>query len=282
MRFGIAALLLLASTGSARAAAIAPAPLGSLDQQASAKPTALQNVTIEQHLGQKLPLDAKFRDENGKDVRIGDYFGEGKRPAVLVMAYFECPMLCTLVLNGTIKAMRPMSLKPGTDFDLVVVSFDPKETPELALKKKQTYVENYSKEGDGSGFHFLTGEEASIKAVADAVGFRYNYLPETKEFAHAAAIYVLTPAGELSRYFFGVEFSSRDLRLALVEAASGKIGNFVDQLMLFCFRYDPSTGKYSAAALSVVRLGGVATVLFLAGFIGLSRWRETHPPDIRS
>jgi len=281
-RFGSALLLLLAAASQVHPAAIAPAPLGSLDQQASAKPGALQGVTVEQHLGQQLPLDAVFRDEDGKQVRIGDFFGPGKRPAVLVMAYYECPMLCTLVLNSTIKAMRPMSLKAGTDYDLIVVSIDPKETPELARTKKDTYVHAYSPAGDPSGFHFLTGEEASIRAVADAVGFRFKYLPETGEFAHAASIYVLTPLGELSRYFFGVEFSGRDLRLGLVEAAGGKIGNYVDQLMLFCFRYDPSAGKYSAAALAVVRLGGLVTVLSLAAFIGLSRWRETHPPSTRS
>jgi protein SCO1/2 len=201
---------------------------------------------------------------------------------VLAMAYFECPMLCTLVLNGMIKSLRPMSLVAGTDYDVMVISIDPKETPELATKKKAAYLESYSRKGDGSGFHFLTGEEKSIRAVADSVGFKYHYQPETGEFAHAASIYVVTPLGQMARYFFGVEFSTRDVRLALVEAADGKIGSVVDQLMLFCYRYDPAAGKYSAQVLALVRLGGVLTALSLAGYIGLSQWREARRPSIRS
>ncbi len=256
------------------AAAIAPAPLGSLDQQASATPGPLEGVVIEQHLGASLPLDAVFRDEEGKDVRLGDYFGPGKKPAVLVFAYYECPMLCTLVLNGMIKSLRPLSFTVGNEYQVIAISIDPSETPELARDKKKAYLESYARKGDGSGFHFLTGEEKSIRAAADAVGFKYRYVPESGEFAHAASIYVTTPLGQLSRYFFGVEFSSRDLRLALVEAAEGKIGGMVDQLMLFCYRYDPASGKYSAEALAVVRLAGLMTVLSLAGYIGLSQWRE--------
>ena len=175
-----------------------------------------------------------------------------------------------------------MSFTAGTEYDVVVISIDPKETPELAKAKKQAYLDSYKRKGDGSGFHFLTGEERSIRAVADAVGFQYRYQPETGEFAHAAAIYVVTPLGKLSRYFFGVEPSSRDLRLALVEASEGKIGGLVDQLMLFCYRYDPAAGKYSAEALAVVRLGGVLTALTLAGYIGLSQWREARRPSTRS
>ncbi len=276
------ALLVAAFATIAPAAAIAPAPLGSLNQQASAKPGPLEGVGIEQHLGTSLPLDAVFRDEDGKQVRIADFFGPGHKPAVLAMAYFQCPMLCTLVLNGMVKSLRPLSFTAGNEYDVIVISIDPKETPELARQKKASYLESYSRKGDGSGFHFLTGEEASIKAVADAIGFKYHYVPETGEFAHAASIYVVTPLGQLSRYFFGVEFSTRDLRLALVEAADGKIGGFVEQLMLFCYRYDPATGKYSAQALAAVRLGGVATALSLAGFIGLSQWRERRRPSTRS
>lgn len=267
---------------AAAAAPIAPAPLGSLDNQASATPGPLEGVGIEQHLGRSLPLDAVFRDEEGKDVRIGEFFGPGKKPAILALAYFECPMLCTLVLNGTVKALRPMSLTAGTEYDVIVISIDPKETPELAKAKKEAYLESYKRKGDGSGFHFLTGEEKSIRAVADAVGFQYRYEPETGEFAHAASIYVVTPLGQLSRYFFGVEFSTRDLRLALVEATDGKIGGLVDQLMLFCYRYDPATGKYSAQALAAVRLAGLMTALSLAGYIGLSQWREARRPSTRS
>lgn len=276
------ALVVVSMATTATAAPSAPAALGSLDQQASATPGPLQGVGIEQHLGTSLPLDAVFRDEQGKEVRLGDYFGPGKKPALLVLAYYECPMLCTLVLNGTIKAMRPLALTAGTDYDLIAISIDPTETPELAREKQVAYLESYARKGDTAGFHFLTGSEPSIKAVTQAVGFDYQYMPTTGEFAHAASIYVVTPLGQLSRYFFGVEYSSRDLRLALVEAADQKIGSFVDQLMLFCYRYDPSTGKYSAEALAVVRLGGLATVLLLAGFVGLSQWREARRPSTRS
>lgn len=279
----LGAVLLVTSIGtSAEAAQIAPAPLGSLNQQASATPGPLEGVGIEQHLGASLPLDAAFRDEEGREVRLGEYFGAGRKPAVLALAYFECPMLCTLVLNGLVKALRPLSFTAGQEYDVIAISIDPKETPELAKQKKAAYLESYARRGDGSGFHFLTGNQESIRAVTDAVGFKYRYIPETGEFAHAASIYVLTPLGQLSRYFFGVEFSSRDLRLAFVEAADGKIGGFVEQLMLFCYRYDPSTGKYSAQALAAVRLGGIATVVSMAGFIGLSRWRETRRPSTRS
>jgi protein SCO1/2 len=280
-RLLVSALVAASVSTQAMAAAIAPAPLGSLDNQASATPGPLEGVSIEQHLGASLPLDAVFRDDEGKEVRLGDYFGPGRKPAVLVFAYYECPMLCTLVLNGMIKALRPMSFTAGDEYQVIAISIDPEETPELARDKKKAYLESYARKGDGGGFHFLTGDEKSIRAAADAVGFKYRYVPETGEFAHAASIFVTTGLGQLSRYFFGVEFSTRDVRLALVEAADGKVGNMVDQLMLFCYRYDPASGKYSAAALSVVRLAGLTTVLFLAGFIGLSQWRERRQ-SIRS
>jgi protein SCO1 len=175
-----------------------------------------------------------------------------------------------------VKALRPLSFTAGQEYEVVAISINPKDTPELARAKKQAYIESYARKGDGGGFHFLTGEEPSIKAVADAIGFQYRYQPETQDYAHAAAIYVATPLGRLSRYFYGIEYSSRDLRLAFVEAAEGKIGGLVEQLMLFCYRYDPASGKYSAQALNVVRLGGAMTFLSLAGYIGISRRRETH------
>jgi protein SCO1/2 len=272
----------LASAGSVSAAAIAPAPLGSLDQQASFKPGPLEGVGIEQHLGRSLPLDATFADETGKQVRLGEYFGPGKKPAILAMAYFECPTLCTLVLNGMVKALRPLKFDAGRDFDVIVISIDPKEGPDLARQKKQAYVESYGKAGTEGAFHFLTGDEKSIRSVADAIGFKYQFIPETGQFAHAASVFVLTSVGTLSRYLFGVEFSSRDLQLAFVEAADNRIGGLSEQLMLFCYRYDPTTGKYSASVIALVRLGGIATILFLAGYIGLARWRETHPSPSRS
>jgi protein SCO1 len=262
------------------AAPIAPAPLGSLGGQASEKPGPLEGVGIAQHLGQSLPLDAVFHDEDGKEVRLGDYFG--KKPVVMALAYYECPMLCTLVLNGMIKALRPLGFTAGGEYDVITISINPKDTPDLARQKKAAYVESYERKDASAGFHFLTGDKASIDRVADALGFSYRYMPDTGEYAHAASIYVLTPQALISHYFFGVEYSSRDLRLALVEAADSKIGNVVDQLMLYCYRYDPKAGKYSAQALAVVRLGGVITAMSLAGFIGLSRWRETRRPSDRS
>ncbi|HEY2773984.1 MAG TPA: SCO family protein [Candidatus Binatia bacterium] len=280
----VCALVVVSFVTAAAASAIAPAPLGSLatSQGAGVTPGPLVGVGIAQKLGSQLPLDATFHDDEGNVVHLSDYFGPGKKPAVLAMAYYECPMLCTLVLNGMIKALRPLSFTAGDEFDVIAISINPKDTPDLAKKKKASYIESYQRKADGHGFHFLTGDEANIKAVADAIGFQYRYIPETGEYAHAAAIYVATPLGQVSRYFFGVEYSTRDLRLAFVEAADGKIGNVVDQLMLFCYRYDPTMGKYDAQALAIVRLAGVATVLSLAGYIGISRWRETHPSSTRS
>lgn len=276
----IAALATLVLATTAAAAPITPPPLGSFGQGAGETPLPLEDVGIEQRLGEQLPLDAVFRNESGAEVRLGDYFG--KKPIVLALAYYECPMLCTLVLNGMVKGLRPVAFTAGDEYDVVTISIDPSETPELAKAKKEAYVDSYARAGKSDGFHFLTGSEESIRAVADALGYRFRYLSETDEFAHAAAIYVVTPEGRISHYFFGVEFSARDIRLALVEAAEGKIGNLVDELMLFCFRYDPTAGKYSAEILAMVRLGGVATVLWIVGFIAVSRWRETRRPPIRS
>jgi len=275
-------IVAVAFAATATAAPIAPAPLGSLDQQASVKPGPLEGVGIDQRLGEKLPAGAAFHDDEGKLVHIGDYFGPGKKPAVLAMAYYECPMLCTLVLNGMVKALRPISANVGEDFDVIVISINPKDTTQLAHDKKDSYVKSYGRPGSEKGFHFLTGEEADIRSVADAIGFHYKYVPATGEYAHAASIYVLTELGVVSRYFFGVEFSSRDLQLAFAEASDNKIGGLAEQLMLYCYRYDPSTGKYSMQVLALVRLAGLATVLSLAGYIGVSRWRETHVPTSRS
>ncbi|MBI5504394.1 MAG: SCO family protein [Deltaproteobacteria bacterium] len=277
------ALLVAAVAGSAAALpglgqAMAP---GQEQQRAGDALAPLQNVGITQRLGESVPMDLVFHDESGKEVRLGDLFG-GKKPIVMVMTYYECPMLCTVVLNGMVKAFRPINLNVGEDFDVIAVSFNPKDTPELATTKKENYLKSYGRDGAAAGWHFLTGQEPAIHAITDAVGFAYRYIPETGEFAHAAGIMVLTPQGRISHYFYGIEYSSRDLRLALVEAAGGKIGNLVDEMMLYCFRYDPTAGKYSAAALSIVRLGGIVTILALAGFIGASRIREMRTARARS
>jgi len=242
------------------------------DTAAGARPAVLDEIGFDQRLDAELPRDLAFRDEDGRTVRLGDYFGE--RPVVLVLAYYECPMLCTLVLNGLLRALRVINLDVGRDFEVVTVSFDARETPALAAAKKAAYLEQYGREGAAAGWHFLTGEGPAIERLAQAVGFRFTWVPEQEQFAHAAAIMVATPAGRLARYFYGVEYPPRDLRLGLVEAADGTIGSPVDQVLLYCLQYDPTTGRYSAVALNLVRLGGVATMLALGGFILISRRRE--------
>ncbi len=239
---------------------------------ASALPLALEHVGIDQRLGAQVPLDLVFRDENGNEVALDQYFGE--RPVVLAMAYYECPMLCTLVLNGLVRALRALAFGVGTEFDVLTVSFDPTEGPDLAQAKKAAYLEHYGREGAANGWHFLTGDRQAIASLAQAVGFRFTWLPDIGEFAHAAAIMVLTPDGRVARYFYGVEYPPRDLRLGLVEAADGTIGSPVDQILLYCFRYDPNTGTYGAIALNMIRLGGVLTVLVFGGFVLMSRRRE--------
>lgn len=232
-------------------------------------PAALQNIGIDQRLGEQVPMDLVFRDEAGKPVNLGDLVA-GK-PTVLSLVYYRCPMLCTLVLNGMVRTFRPLTFEAGKEFNVISVSFDPSETPALATAKKQTMMQEYGRGGD---WHFLTGDEASIRQLADAVGFRYAFDPQTKQFAHAAGIMVLTPQGKLSQYFYGVEYSARDLRLALVEASSGKIGSVVDQFLLYCFHYDPVSGKYGLLITRVVRIAGVLTVLALGGFIAVMLRRE--------
>ena len=241
-------------------------------QPSSLLPSSLEGVTFEQRLGADLPLDAPFLDETGAPVELGDFYGE--RPVVLALVYYECPMLCTLVLNGLSTALRPVQLVAAEDFEVVIVSFDSGETPELAREAKAAFVERFGKPEAAAGFHFLTGSEESVKRLAEAVGFEYNYLPESDEFAHAAGIVVSTPEGKAARYLFGVEYSPRDLRLALVEASENRIGTVVDQLLLFCFHYDPATGKYSTAVMNLVRAGGGLTVLALVAFVLLALRRD--------
>jgi protein SCO1/2 len=231
----------------------------------------LAEVGIDQRLDQQVPLDLVFRDESGAAVELGRFFG--RRPVVLALVYYECPMLCTLVLKGLLSSLRALSFDVGKEFDVVTVSFDPGETPALAAAKKENVLAEYRRPGAAGGWHFLTGEARSIERLAAAVGFRYRYDAASDEYAHAAAIMVLTPAGRLARYFYGVEYAPRDLRFGLIEAAAERIGTPVDQLLLYCYRYDPSTGRYSAAVMNVVRLGGLATVLGLGAFM-LVLWRR--------
>ena len=236
-------------------------------------PPITQKVGIEQHLDAQVPLDLPFRDEAGKEVRLGDLVG-GK-PTVLVLAYYRCPMLCTQVLNGVLDAARKMSFDVGDEYNIVTVSFDAREQPGLAAAKKATYLAQYDRPGAPAeqGWHFLTGEQDSIDRLTDAVGFRYEYDAKKDQFAHGSGIMVLTPQGKVSRYFYGIKYPPRDLRLSLVEASANHIGTPVDAVLLLCYHYDPGTGQYTPAVLGLVRLGGVVTVLLLGGFIGVSLWR---------
>ncbi len=225
-------------------------------------PKELEGVGLVQRVGAQVPLDLTFTDEQGTRVRLGEFFKTG-RPVILDLGYYSCPMLCTLVLNGAVAALRPLPFEPGRDYDLVMVSIDPLETPELARAKKQNYVADYGRPAAAGGWHFLVGQEPNIKRLADAVGFSYRYDPEQRQYAHTAALIILTPEGKVSRYFSGIQFEPRDLRLALAEASDGKIGSALDQVLLFCFHYDAVTGKYTLAATRLVQAGGAATVLIL-------------------
>jgi protein SCO1/2 len=231
-------------------------------------PVALNGVGIDQKLDAQLPLDLVFRDEKGAQVKLGNYFG--RKPVILALVYYECPMLCTQVLNGMVSAFRVISFSPGREFEVVTVSFDPRETPMLAAAKKRTYVDFLppAKRAEATdGWHFLTGDTASIAELTAAVGFRYHFDQATNQFAHASAIYVATPQGKLARYFYGIEYAPRDLRLGLIEGSQNKIGSPVDQLLLYCYHYDPVTGRYGAAIMRLIRAAGVATVLALGAFI---------------
>jgi protein SCO1 len=225
-------------------------------------PTALRDVRIEQKLDQQLPLDLVFHDEAGQQVKLGQYFGS--KPVVLAFVYYDCPMLCTQVLNGMVTSFRVLPFQIGKEFEVVTVSFDPRETSALASKKKKVYVDylpDKMRPAAASGWHFLTGDAENIAKLTDAVGFRYHYDEATKQFAHASGIMLTTPQGKLSRYFYGVEYPARDLRLGLIESSANKIGSPVDQLLLYCYHYDPSTGKYGAAIMKIMRIAGVLTVL---------------------
>ncbi|MEO8349853.1 MAG: SCO family protein [Acidobacteriota bacterium] len=265
-----AALALLLAVPALRLAAQAPV---------DGRPPILRQVSIEQRLGKPLPLDLPFRNEAGRAVRLGDYFG--KRPVVLVLAYYDCPMLCTQVLNGLLSAMRVLSFDAGREYEVVTVSFDPRDGPSDARAKKTPYVTRYGRPGAAAGWHFLTGEKPAIKALTEAVGFRYAWDEKTGQFAHASAIYVATPEGRLSRYFYGIEYAPRDLRLALVESSLGKIGTPVDQILLYCYHYDPAAGRYGAVVMNMVRLAGVAFVLILTAFLLLMWRRERRRQDRR-
>jgi protein SCO1/2 len=238
-----------------------------------------QQIGLDQKLGGQVPLELAFRDETGREVRLAELFG--RRPVVIALVYYDCPMLCTLVLNGMVRTFRALSLHLGQDYEVITVSIDPRETPELAARKKAEYLKTFAAGEPGpeaaEGWHFLTGDQASIDALARTVGFRYAYDAASDEFAHASGLIVATPQGVLSHYLYGVEYITRDLRLALVEASQGRVGGLIDQVLLLCYHYDPSTGRYGFAVVTAVRSAGILTVVLILGFIVRSLVRERGP-----
>ena len=240
----------------------------------SQMPSVLSQVSFDQRLNEQLPMDLTFTDETGRRVRLGDYFGI--KPVILAFVYYECPMLCTQVLNGLTTSLTVLEETVGREFDVVAVSFDPRETPVLADGKKRAHLDRYQRPESARGWHFLTGDEASIKALTAAAGFRYVWDDRTQQFAHPSGIIVATAEGRISRYFFGIVYAPRDVKFALIESSFGKIGSAIDQLILYCYHYDPATGSYGFVAMAAVRLAGALTLAALVGFVVVSLRREAR------
>jgi len=259
---------------------------GVMSPPANTRPPRLENVGIEQHLDAQVPPDLTFRDDTGKAVTLGDYFG--RKPLILNLVYYNCTMLCGEALAGLSSAMRLVKFDLGNEFDVLTVSFDPRETPEMAAAKKKDYVARYGRANAAAGWHFLTGQPDSINALTKVVGFQYQYDAKSNQYAHATAIMVLTPQGRISRYFYGVDFPPKDLRMGLVEASQGKIGNAVDAVLLYCYHYDPETGKYGAIVANILRLAAAVTILTMGIFLfilwrlDLSVPRRTLPSGART
>jgi protein SCO1/2 len=276
-KFGLGFALLASLAAAAAFLSLAPGSAAQLAsdpmQSVGVRPELLKQVGIDQKLNQSIPLNLAFRDENGQTVQLAQFFGQ--KPVILTLVYYNCPMLCTQVLNGVESGLKELPSDIGKQFEVVTISIDPTESHVLAKVKQEMYVGMYGRPGAAQGWHFLTGDEPQIKQLADALGFRYAYDPDTKQFAHASAIMLLTPEGKISRYFYGIQFPSRDLRLGLVEASEGKIGTPVDQVLLFCYHYDPKTGKYGLLISHVIQAGGALTVLVL-GIAMLILFRGEH------
>jgi protein SCO1/2 len=236
-----------------------------LSPPANVRPPALKHVGIEQRLNQQIPPGLEFRDEAGNLVRLGQYFG--RRPLILNFVYFHCPMLCNQVLNDLTGSLRAVGYTVGRDFDILTVSFDPQETPQMAVIKKKAILAAYGRPEAEKGWHFLTGSAASVAALTQAAGFQYQYNPKTDQYAHPTAIMLLTPAGKISQYFYGIDFAPRDLRLGLVQASNGQVGTLIDQALLYCYRYDPQTGKYSAIITRVLRISGAVWLALVSVFL---------------
>jgi len=243
---------------------------------ASNVPPQFKSVTFAQRLNHQMPLDTVLKDEAGRSVPLRQYFGQ--KPVMLTFVYYQCPMLCPLTLNGISSALKALPLEPGKDFEIVVISFDPRDTPESSYAKKQAHLAHWSAQGTATGWHFLTADESAIRELTSAAGFSYQGDQSTGQFAHVSGVLTLTPEGKLARYFYGVEYSPKDLRLALVESSQGRIGSKVEELLLYCFHYDPTVGRYGWAVMTLVRLGGALTVVLMAGFVMLMRRRDRRIP----
>jgi protein SCO1/2 len=276
----VSAALLLASVPAAAFPSRSPAGGdGSSVVPTNEMPGPLRQVGYDQRLGEQVPLDLPFRDEAGRAVRLGDYFApHSNRPVILVLAYYRCPMLCDLVIQGVTSTLKPLTFNPGEEFDVVVASFDPKDTPQKAAERKKTTLHDYGRTGHDAGWHFLTGPQPSIDALTRAVGFRYVYDKERDEYAHPAGMVILTPGGKVSRYLFGIDFPPRNVQFGIMESSGEKIGTPVDQLLLYCYHYNPAIGRYSASALNILRLAAGATVIGLVTLIVALRRRESQQP----
>jgi len=240
---------------------------GIMSPPASMRPPGLKNVGIQQNLNGQIPPDLVFRDETGKTVHLGDYFGQ--KPMILSLVYYRCPMLCGEVLSGLSSALKVLKFNVGDEFNVLTVSFDPKDTSEIGAAKKAEYMERYGRPSAAQGWHFLTGPQDSIDALTKAAGFQYQYDPKTEQFAHSTAIMILTPEGKIAQYYYGVEYVPKDLRLGLIQASENKIGTITDQILLYCYHYDPTTGKYGAMISRILQLSAMATVLILGVFMTL-------------
>src|SRR5450432_1268971 len=268
--------VLLASAVAANAQTIP----GNVGASSSGLPVALRNVGFEPPLNGQLPLALGFKDETGRDVRLSDYFG--RKPVLLALVYYGCPMLCNQVEQGVVGSLKMLSFNAGRDFDVVFVSFDPRESPDMAAQKKVSALSHYGRPDTAAGWHFLTGTKESIDSLTHAANFRYSFSEKTGIFAHASGIMLLTPDGRISRYFYGVEYPARDVRLGLVDASAGKIGTPIDHVLLFCYRYDPSSARYSTSILKIIRLGGVLTIVCIVGSILIFRRRDAEHLNARN
>ena len=267
---GVMSIVLMSAVVSAQGNAPGVRPDPAMPSQQV--PSALSTVSFDQRLNEQLPLDLEFKDESGRTVKLGEYFG--RKPVVLTFVYYECPMLCTQVLNGLESSLRVINESIGQEFDVVTVSFDPKETPVLAAGKKKAYLERYKRPSAEQGWHFLTGDQASIAALTQAAGFNYSWDEASHQFAHASGIVVTTPTGKVSRYFFGIDYSPRDVKFALIESSNERIGTLAERLLLYCYHYDPAKGNYGFMAMRAVRVGGAVTLAALVGFVFISIRRD--------